>query len=434
MPYNVWKRSPAISAQGVDHGTHVAGTALARMGNGQGICGIAPDISFMPVQVATDQGLMTTTSVLDGVLYALYQGADVINISLGLPFTGTLSESQQRYIRENRFKEEERLWNEVMKIATKHKAVIVIAAGNENMLAGVSPITRPKNFIVVSAVDKNSANLKKASFSNYGEYTTISAPGVGIYSSVGNNNYAVLQGTSMAAPIVTGAVALMKIIDEDLSAEEIICILQSTGVPVSGGVANMLQLDKALQKVQQGEATDCNSRPETPSTGDVQILLSWNNYNDLDLGCIDPEGNSVWFRNKRVPSGGFLEIDMNVDPNDSNTPIENIFWQQGSAPEGTYEVYLWFFRQHEPAIVETPYEIKVKYGDKTETFTGTIKRADGRVRICSFTLGDGSASRRETDNPPPTGGNAAELRRERERLQQEIEEIDRRLRTIRNSN
>ena len=82
-----------------------------------------------------------------------------------------------------------------------------------------------------------------------------------------------------------------------------------------------------LQKVQSGEFTDCDNRPENPSTGDVQVLLSWDNYNDLDLACIDPEGNTLWFKNKRVPSGGLLEIDMNVAPNDSKTPIENISWK-----------------------------------------------------------------------------------------------------------
>ena len=431
MPYNVWKHSASISAQQEDHGTHVAGTALAKMNNGQGICGIAPDMSFMPVQVANEQGLMTTTSVLDGILYALYQGADVLNVSLGMMFTGRLSEDQQRDMLENRFKEEERLWNEVMKIASKHKAVVVVAAGNDNMLAGVSPITRPKNFVVVSAVDKNSANLKKASFSNYGDYTTISAPGVGIYSSIGNNDYASHDGTSMAAPIVTGAVALMKSLNEDLSAEEVICILQSTGLPVGGGVANMLQLDKALQMVQMSEQADCDSRPETPSTGDVQVLLSWQDYNDLDLICVDPEGSVIWFRNKRVPSGGLLEIDMNVQPNDSNTPIENIYWQQGTAPNGNYEVYLWFYRQHEPNVFESPYEIQLKYGSKTETITGTIKYGDGRVHVGSFTLGDASA-RRSSASPSQGRDNADELRRERARLQQEIDAIDERLQRVRN--
>ncbi|GHU77710.1 hypothetical protein FACS189414_5030 [Bacteroidia bacterium] len=67
MPYNVWKHSDDIFPQQVDHGTHVAGTALAVADNGKGICGIAPNCKFMPIQVADARGLMTTTSVLDGI-------------------------------------------------------------------------------------------------------------------------------------------------------------------------------------------------------------------------------------------------------------------------------------------------------------------------------------------------------------------------------
>jgi len=263
MPYNVWLHSAEITPHKVDHGTHVAGTALAIMDNGKGLCGIAPECAFMPVQVANEQGLMTTTSVLDGILYALYQGADVLNISLGTQYTGTLPDYVQRDLQDNHFKEEERLWNEVMKISIKHKAIVVLAAGNENMLAGVDPINRPKNFIIVSAVDKNNLEYRKTGFSNYGDYSTISAPGVGIYSCIGNNGYIAWDGTSMAAPIVSGAVALMKSLNENLTAEQIICVLTNTGLAADGNIGPVLQIDKALEKVIAGEIDDC-AEPLSP--------------------------------------------------------------------------------------------------------------------------------------------------------------------------
>lgn len=426
MPYNVWLHSKEIFAQNIDHGTHVAGTALALMDNKKGLCGIAPNCGFMPIQVANKQGLMTTTSILDGILYALYQGADVINVSLGMQFTGTLPESEQRNLQNNHFKEEERLWNKVMEISDKHKTIIVVAAGNENMLAGVNPMSRPKNFIVVSAVDKSNREYHKAGFSNYGDYSTVSAPGVSIYSTVGNSDYQVMDGTSMAAPIVTGTIALMKSLNDSLTAEQIVCILQGTGKPAEGKVGNLIQIDKALLKVQSGEFTDCDSRPDTPSTGDVQILLSWDNYNDLDLVCTDPNNETVWFKNKSIASGGKLEIDMNVNYPDSKTPIENIFWPSGGAPNGTYNVYLVYYKKH-IEINETPYKITVKYGDKTEVFSGKIKREDNSLPICTFTLGDANNS------PPPSGRSKDELLREREKLQKQLDQIDRELREIRNN-
>ncbi|MBK6353106.1 MAG: hypothetical protein IPF46_06815 [Saprospiraceae bacterium] len=58
---------------------------------------------------------------------------------------------------------------------------------------------------------------------------------------------------------------------------------------------------------------------------------------------------------------------MNVEYPDSKTPIENIYWQQGTAPNGTYNVYLLYYRQHE-TFAETPYKITVKQGGKTEEY------------------------------------------------------------------
>ncbi len=436
QPYNVWKHSTDIFPQQIDHGTHVAGTALAIADNNLGMCGVAPNCKFMPIQVANERGMMTTTSVLDGILYALYQGADVVNVSLATQFSSLtqLPESAQKDLIQTHFKEEERLWCEIMRIAASHNSTIVVAAGNDNVLAGIDALQRPELFITVSAVDKNNQNFTKANFSNYGSYSTISAPGVGIYSTVGSNDYQTMDGTSMAAPIVTGAVALMKSIKSTLTTKEIICILKSTGLPTQGNIGKLIQLDKALQKVKSGEVVDCTP---IPSTGEVQILLSWNNYNDLDLCCTDPQEEKVWYKNKRVTSGGQLEIDMNIEYPDSKNPIENIYWPTGGAPNGTYNVYLLYFKKHEPNINETPYAIKVKYGGKTEEYVGVIKKEDNSLHICSFSLGNGN----NIQNPPntlPNNPNLPEndrrnaLLQQRERLQQELDRIDRELRSFGN--
>ena len=324
-PYNVWLHSSEVSPHRVDHGTHVAGTALAIADNNKGISGIAPGCKFMPIQVANRYGLMTTTSVLDGVLYAVYQGADVINISLGQQFSSLsgVDEGLQRQLIRDHFKEEERLWREISRIAARHKATIVVAAGNDGVLAGIDALHRPDNVIVVSAVDKNLSSLRRANFSNYGDFSTISAPGVEIYSTVGADKYETMQGTSMASPVVTGAVALMKSINKDLTSGQIISILQQTGLPVAGHVGKLIQIDRALQTVNGGHI---DVPTPIPSGGDVQVLLSWGNYNDLDLKCSDPSGEIISFSHKRSRSGGQLEIDMNVEYPSSRNPIENIYW------------------------------------------------------------------------------------------------------------
>jgi subtilisin family serine protease len=428
-PYNVWKHSNDISPQQVDHGTHVAGIALAIADNGKGISGIASGCKFMPIQVANEQGMMTTTSVLDGILYSLYQGADVVNVSLGAQFTGLSQypENVQKDMIRNHFKEEERLWRRIMRIAADHNSTIVIAAGNDNVLAGIDAIQRPELFITVSATDKN--NQSKAQFSNFGSYSTVSAPGVGIYSTIGKNDYTTMDGTSMAAPIVAGAVALMKSINDTITTKQIICILQSTGLETKGHIGKLIQLDKALQMVKSGATADCTPKP---SSGDVQVLLSWNNYNDLDLICTDPNGEEVFFRNPNVSSGGRLEIDMNVEYPDSKTPIENIFWESGSAPQGTYNVYLLYYQKHEANINETPYNIQVKYGGKTENYSGVIKETDKTLHVCSFTLGTAGNSS-QNNNPPPVNNNRSALEQQRDQLQQELNRVNNELRRIENT-
>jgi hypothetical protein len=356
---------------------------------------------------------------------------------LGSQFTGLdqYPERAQLDLIRNHFKEEERLWREIMRIAANHNSTIVVAAGNDNVLAGIEALQRPELFVTVSAVDKDNRNFGKAEFSNYGSYSTISAPGVGIYSSVGKNDYQIMDGTSMAAPIVTGAIALMKSLNDTLTTKQIICILQSTGLPTQGHIGKLIQLDKALQKVKSGETVDCTP---APSTGDVQVLLSWNNYNDLDLICTDPQGASVWFKNKRVPSGGQLEIDMNVEYPDSKTPIENIYWEQDGAPNGTYNVYLLYYKRHESNMDETSYTVIVKYGEQTDEYKGVIKKEDNAINICSFTLGDAgniqnpSSSNPNTPDIPSSNDRQSQLEQERERLQQELDRVNEELRRIGN--
>ncbi len=386
QPYNVWTHDDKIFAQSEDHGTHVAGTAIGSANNGVGLCGIAPNCKFMPVQVADQQGRMTTTSILYGILYALYQGADVVNVSLGAQMTGLSDypeEFQRQLIQKN--KEEERLWQEVSRIADLHKATLVVAAGNDNVLAGIDALHRPENIIVVSALDKQNRNFDKAAFSNYGtDYTTISAPGVDIYSCY-HNGFQVMQGTSMAAPVVSGAVALMKSLNKDLTTQQIICVLQSSGMQVSGKVGPMLMLDKALQKVKNNETDDCELSTPQPAHGDVEISLKWGNYNDLDLYCTDPAGETVYYDHQTSRSGGTYQFDMNAS-NRTTTPLEHIYWPTGGAPTGNYSVSVYFCRRKDENHDATPYVLTMKYNGNVEVKQGTVSTSDRKSETFTFTL------------------------------------------------
>jgi subtilisin family serine protease len=157
-------------------------------------------------------------------------------------------------------KQKEQMWNYIFRLAEKHHAVIVWASGNENAYTAMDASRRNANTIRVSAVDRN---LRKASFSNYGNYdnrmlyeSTISAPGVDIYAALPNNSYDAWDGTSFSAPIITGVVALMKSVNPNLTTHQIITILQNTGKPVEGAptIGKLVQVKDALLKAK--EATE----------------------------------------------------------------------------------------------------------------------------------------------------------------------------------
>ena len=111
--------------------------------------------------------------------------------------------------------------------ANENNVTCVLAAGNSNIITGVDPFTRAKSTIKVGAVDKNG---NKASFSNFGDYTTIYAPGTNIYGAKPGDKYEVLQGTSMAAPIISGLVGLIKARNKNISNQDIIKIINNNSI------------------------------------------------------------------------------------------------------------------------------------------------------------------------------------------------------------
>lgn len=211
-PYNVLRSNDDVyGTPGNAHGTHVASLILAAPNNGEGLIGISPNVTFMPIQIGAEGlGYLSFTDIIDGILYAIKNKADVINMSLGKvysPYISTLPvQEQQALIREFGLDEEE-FWHELFEMADAQNTTIVIAAGNEQILTGIDPMQRHASTIIVGAVD---SDFRLASFSNFGPMNTVCAPGVQVYSAVPNNGYEAMDGTSMAAPIVTGSIALYK--------------------------------------------------------------------------------------------------------------------------------------------------------------------------------------------------------------------------------
>jgi subtilisin family serine protease len=194
------------------HGTRVAGIVSAKTNNSIGIAGIAGGNGTEGVKLMNLIAGMTNpdASLLDdNILYAIEQGAHVIQLSLSVAQTNAIDAAIQSAIDNN--------------------IVIICASGNGN-----EQVSYPASNANVIAVGATNENDERADFSNFGNNLTLSAPGVNIFSSVFNNSYSSSNGTSFAAPIVSGVVALMLSIDPTLTPATIRNILISEADKVGG--------------------------------------------------------------------------------------------------------------------------------------------------------------------------------------------------------
>ncbi len=223
------------------HGTHCAGIAAAHAGNGVGIAGVAgtAPVQLMPVKVLNDQGYGTMTDVARGITWAADNGAHVLSLSLG----GTAGTQQLA---------------DAVNYAWNRGCLVVAAAGNNGTNAPFYPAYY-ENALAVAATDPTD---RLTSFSQYGAWVDIAAPGSEILSTVPGNRYEAWSGTSMACPHVAGAAALLWACAPSLTNQQIRAALENNADPVQpywfGGIGDgkgRLNLHRALQAAQQMENT-----------------------------------------------------------------------------------------------------------------------------------------------------------------------------------
>ncbi|MFA4815566.1 MAG: S8 family peptidase, partial [Candidatus Gracilibacteria bacterium] len=166
------------------HGSHVAGIVAAR-NNTSGVVGVGPAADLYAVKVLNAAGSGYLSDVIEGIQWAMANGMQVINMSLG---TGSNIQSFHDAV-----------------IAAKNAGVVVVAAAGNSGGSVIYPAAYSEA-IAVSATDRNNVI---ASWSSRGPEIDLAAPGVSIYSTYKGTGYATLSGTSMAAPHVAGSAALV---------------------------------------------------------------------------------------------------------------------------------------------------------------------------------------------------------------------------------
>jgi subtilisin family serine protease len=187
------------------HGTYVAGVAAMVANNSKGSAGVAYGSKIMPVRIASPDGYAYASTMAQALYWAADNGARVANISYsGVPGNSTVQSAAQ-YMRSK-------------------GGYVVASAGNTG---GLENVAAHDAILAVSATDQNDA---RASFSSYGPYVDVAAPGIDIYSVAPGGLYGTFWGTSFSSPIVAATAALVMSANSTLTAADIDKILKSTAV------------------------------------------------------------------------------------------------------------------------------------------------------------------------------------------------------------
>lgn len=248
------------------HGTHVAGIVTGNSGAGAG--GLAPGATIMPVRVLDADGYGSLTAIASGIQWAADHGATVINLSFG--DSGRL----------DRIRKDGPVAAAIRKVSDR--AVVIVAAGNDSQFEQLFRASVPA--LVVVAVDDAG---EPAVFTNVGDPRAIAAPGIEVLSAApldastlfpdGTNGTAALSGTSMAAPFVTAAAAI--VLQAGATPEEVAELLRATAQPnadprTGAGVINAKAAVDAVPA-----PADPQSRP-SPSPTDGSLATAAESEDD----------------------------------------------------------------------------------------------------------------------------------------------------------
>lgn len=198
--------NPLDTSDVVGHGTWVTGVITETVNNGIGGASTAPGTQVMPIRI-TDRsdGYAYFSDMASGITWAADHGARVANLS----YSGAAGSAAVA---------------DAASYMMSKQGVVVVAAGNDNIDYGY---TNSSYLYVAAATDANDA---KASFSSFGSFVDIAAPGTYIYTTNRSGTYSTVQGTSFATPNVAGVAAMVMSANPLLKATDVLSVISSTAV------------------------------------------------------------------------------------------------------------------------------------------------------------------------------------------------------------
>jgi subtilisin family serine protease len=282
------------SGEGVRHASEVSGLIGSSGNNGIGIVSLNWNTKIMPLQALDDDGTGYTSDVTAAVYYAVDNGAQVINLSLGAYANDPAMQTAVNY-------------------ATAHNVVVVAAAGNCGDGAGsecadvpIGTIAYPAAYPNAIAVGASTQTDQRASFGSYGPALDVSAPGYNIPISTSwsvdspTNTYASgLYGTSFSSPFVASLAALIKSIRPATSVSDVTALIDATATKPVGmnGLAYSEQFGHGIINAASALtiASVLNSTTGTPAllqAGSEKSEHTVSASSTLGSGCVVPAGNA----------------------------------------------------------------------------------------------------------------------------------------------
>lgn len=267
------------------HGTHVGGIAAAITDNATGVAGMAPSARILAVRVLDANGSGYMSNVAKGVIYSADKGARVINLSLGGSSGSTALLDAVNY-------------------AVAKGAIVACAAGND----GTSSLSYPARYDGCTSVAATDSSDVKASFSNWGSGLDLSAPGVGILSTVRGGGYQSWSGTSMATPIVSGLAALLY--SQGLDRSSVLSKMTSTATDLGASGYDTTygygRIDAAAAVAASVGTTPTPVGNATPSCSDLSVRVKRNSSVSLAMSCSDADGQVLTYSLLSQPTNGTL--------------------------------------------------------------------------------------------------------------------------------